>query len=447
MKLSPPLHQVAALILGLSFTGVLRADIDNLWITEVVPSTGQIELTNIGDTSIAQEDFSGVFCYTRIYSAPDFPDTLGSGESVVFTINRLNAADSDLFLYRNRQYTNPDSVISGLKWGPAANVGRTSVASTAGKWTGADQFVQAPEDGQALQLTGPDPFSPENWSVGEPDLGNFQPVTPLITDITFNGESGAISLDWSGGTPPYQVQMSTDLQVWEDRGFPISNTSLTIPIDPLGGRFFLRVATGIQPAATSTYRVTFTSLWSRNTFNTVPGGDHFSGLIGATHNDSVVFWQPGMLATPGIQRMAETGGKSLFRPELQAAIDAGTAQNLLDGGGADVAGTSVTLDFTVNASHPLVTLTSMIAPSPDWFVGTHGLSLLDENGAWISLLDLDLLPYDAGTDDGTTFTSPNDESDPHQPISRFPDNEPSFAPIMDLPLPLPIASFSFERIQ
>ena len=50
----------------------------------------------------------------------------------------------------------------------------------------------------------------------------------------------------------------------------------------------------------------------------------------------------------------------------------------LQGGGTPTA----TGDFTVTTDHPLVTLITMIAPSPDWFVGVHGESLLDAGGQW-----------------------------------------------------------------
>ena len=37
-------------------------------------------------------------------------------------------------------------------------------------------------------------------------------------------------------------------------------------------------------------------------------------------------------------------------------------------------------DVAVTTDHPRVTLVTMIAPSPDWFVGVSGLSLLDASG-------------------------------------------------------------------
>jgi len=55
--------------------------------------------------------------------------------------------------------------------------------------------------------------------------------------------------------------------------------------------------------------------------------------------------------------------------------------------------------FSVKTDSPFVTLTTMIAPSPDWFVGMHGLSLLDDQGQSFQERQVELVPYDAGTDD------------------------------------------------
>jgi hypothetical protein len=75
----------------------------------------------------------------------------------------------------------------------------------------------------------------------------------------------------------------------------------------------------------------------------------------------------------------------------------------------------VSLDFTISQSHPLVTLVSMIAPSPDWFVGVAGLPLR-RDGGWVDSLTVDLYGWDAGTDDGITYESEDAPSQPHVPI-------------------------------
>ena len=52
---------------------------------------------------------------------------------------------------------------------------------------------------------------------------------------------------------------------------------------------------------------------------------------------------------------------------------------------------------TLTTGHPRVTLLTMVASSPDWFVGVFRLSLRDSGGNWLVSHSVDLFPYDAGT--------------------------------------------------
>ncbi len=187
-------------------------------------------------------------------------------------------------------------------------------------------------------------------------------------------------------------------------------------------RAALGIALWVVPAValgeTAEYQVTFESTWSAQTHPLdFPSGAHFSGLIGGTHNDKVSFWQVGSLASQGIQDMAELGSKTALTQEVQAASVAGTANAVLSGGGISPSPGSVSLTFNVDEAFPLVTLVSMLAPSPDWFVGVSGLSLR-ANGAWLPRVVVDLVLYDAGTDSGPSYGSPNMPSMPHVPIAE-----------------------------
>lgn len=169
---------------------------------------------------------------------------------------------------------------------------------------------------------------------------------------------------------------------------------------------------------TVTYTVTFDATWSVETHPLdFPPNPHFSWLIGGTHDDQMVFWQVGQLASLGIQRMAEWGSKTPFDEEVEAAITAGHAGEVIcdDVYIATSPGTTSEM-FTVTQNYSLVTLVSMIAPSPDWFVGVSGLDLF-EGGAWVEEIVVELQAYDAGTDSSPTYTSPNQPTVPHEPIS------------------------------
>lgn len=188
------------------------------------------------------------------------------------------------------------------------------------------------------------------------------------------------------------------------------------------------------------YRVTFTSTWSAQTHPHVsfPASAHFSPLIGATHNLSATFWLSGTLASPGIEQMAETGGTAVLRSEI---IAAGVAvREILAGPGLGASpGAGTIAAFSASRSHPFVTLVTMIAPSPDWFVGVHDLSLIDDQGAWRDEIVVTLYPYDAGSDNGADYTAADIEPAIHQPIADSRGQAPFST--------APIGTFTFTRSQ
>jgi hypothetical protein len=196
------------------------------------------------------------------------------------------------------------------------------------------------------------------------------------------------------------------------------------------------------PPSFARYRVTFESVWSASTHpQDFPRFPHFSGLIGGTHASGVTFWRVGQLSTEGIRQMAERGSKTELQSEIEAAIGRGLAQHVLSGGSIDLSPATITLEFDISSTHPLVTLVSMVAPSPDWFVGVSGLALFD-NEAWKDSITMDLFPHDAGTDSGATFSSPDQETIPRQSIARI-----TGFPFLNNGVISPLGKFRFERIQ
>ncbi len=164
-----------------------------------------------------------------------------------------------------------------------------------------------------------------------------------------------------------------------------------------------------QGAAQASYRLTFSPSWSAATFPTsFPFGPHFSPIIGATHSQQTIIWRPNdQPSTSGIESMAETGSTSGLRNELQLRQNQATVDQIFSGNLINSPGsTSITL--TVSESHPLVSAVSMLAPSPDWFVGIRDVSLRD-NDQWIDSINLNLALYDAGTDLGERYTSANSD--------------------------------------
>ena len=197
------------------------------------------------------------------------------------------------------------------------------------------------------------------------------------------------------------------------------------------------------PAApqTARYSVVFQSSWSATSHPTdFPDSAHYSGLIGGTHNSSVNFWREGDLASEGIRLMAERGSKSPLDQEVGQAIAAGAAQHVLSGPDLDISPGSASMEFDISQSFPLVTLVTMVAPSPDWFVGVSGLALF-RDGAWIDQARVDLSAYDAGTDSGRSYRSPDQATAPRQLISLlgYPAALTGAAP--------PFGAFTFTRLK
>ncbi|MCY4263610.1 MAG: spondin domain-containing protein [Gammaproteobacteria bacterium] len=169
--------------------------------------------------------------------------------------------------------------------------------------------------------------------------------------------------------------------------------------------------------STATYRVNFEAKWTTAvTPGGIPGSAHFTTLIGAVHNSQVSFWRSGETASPGIELMAELGGTSTLSREIEAAgSNAHLTLQARVGGGPTP---SNNFEFTTTSNHPLVTLTSMVAPSPDWFIGISALSLQGSNG-WLASRTVDLYPWDAGTENGTEFSLSNPPTSPQGVITSL----------------------------
>lgn len=173
-----------------------------------------------------------------------------------------------------------------------------------------------------------------------------------------------------------------------------------------------------EAPATARYRVVFDATWTAATHpQDSPSNPHFSPPIGATHTERVLFWAEGSVATNGIRRMAEQGATTTLADEIQVAIAAGAAEQVFIGQGFS-SPKAMSLEFTVGRGFPLLTLVTMVAPSPDWFTGVSGLQLI-ENGAWIEDRTVPAAAWDAGTDSGVSFTSPDHETIPRLPITRI----------------------------
>lgn len=175
----------------------------------------------------------------------------------------------------------------------------------------------------------------------------------------------------------------------------------------------------------ATYDIVFTSTWNAGEHTnamdmSLPGSAHWSKLVGVNHNSDVDFFEVGQMATTGVEIIAESGSNSQFENvDVQNAIDALDAEQYIDGPPLSTAlGTMTITGLEVSEDFPLLTLLSMVAPSPDWYIGVDGLELLDSGGNWKTSISIPMtFVYDAGTDSGSNYTSGN--NDVNTPISVF----------------------------
>lgn len=268
--------------------------------------------------------------------------------------------------------------------------------------------------------------------VAHADISNSTKIT------VFNLIGNQAVLEWAGGRANYQVQARPDFNSpWSNLGSPTTSTSAVV--SATSQQSYYRVVSDY----TAQYRVVFDATWSQSTHPTNwPANPHFSGLVGATHNGNVHFWRDGEAASEGIRLMAELGQKTTLLNEIAPAITNGTADFQLSGGGINPSPGSVSLTFpqAMRRDFPLVTLVSMIAPSPDWFVGVDSLNLI-ENGQWVTNKVVTLYGKDAGTDSGTTYTSPDQVTVPRGVVTQFTE-----FPAIQNGVIVPFGTFTFTRL-
>ncbi len=175
----------------------------------------------------------------------------------------------------------------------------------------------------------------------------------------------------------------------------------------------------------ATYNITFTNYWNaidHNGGSALPSNAHWSDLVGVNHNSSITFLELDGIATTGVENIAEVGNQSVFQTmEVQNAIDANFAEQFFDAGNLFLSSGSNTIVYTgleVSEHFPLLTMLSMIAPSPDWMIAITSLSLR-ENNSWKPSIIIDLFPFDAGTEDGNTYSLSNPATNPQDVITNI----------------------------
>lgn len=165
------------------------------------------------------------------------------------------------------------------------------------------------------------------------------------------------------------------------------------------------------------YDVRFESDWSSATHPTdYPSNAHFSPMIGVSHTVNTSIFTVGLSATDGVKNLAETGNTDEIENDITKLINGGTALDQFKGESFDSPGNN-TAQIGVRAGHHFVTVMSMIAPSPDWYVAAT-TSLIDPtDGEFYDMVTVHAMTFDAGTDAGNTFVSADTPVEPRDVVT------------------------------
>ena len=168
------------------------------------------------------------------------------------------------------------------------------------------------------------------------------------------------------------------------------------------------------------YSVLFDALWDIDVHTTIPNGAHFSPFVAWTHTQDNVVFEVGGVASEGMKLMAETGGTDLLKQELDALKAQGSVGEYVIGE-LIYSPAQLERELRITQDHRYVSVVSMIAPSPDWFVAVQGINAFQDR-QWTDYSDIPLNVYDAGTDSGEEFNAENQATDPRGTIHLLVDD-------------------------
>ncbi|CAB1325150.1 unnamed protein product [Coregonus sp. 'balchen'] len=160
-------------------------------------------------------------------------------------------------------------------------------------------------------------------------------------------------------------------------------------------------------------------------------------MADTTANSDYHIWQRNAFASNGVREFSEKGEAWTLMKEVEAAGERIQSVYGLFSAPAVVGGTGqMTSEFEVFARHSFLSFIVRIVPSPDWFLGVDSFNLC-EGDQWKESITLELYPYDAGTDSGFTFSSPNFETIPQDKVTQITSSSPSH----------PANSFYYPRLK
>ncbi len=190
---------------------------------------------------------------------------------------------------------------------------------------------------------------------------------------------------------------------------------------------------GLVPNAT--YRVTFEPDFTQANFPTdYPTNPTFSGILVAVHEPGMSVFKIGQPASAELQTLAETGDNTALASFLasQGGMDSSDfiVMNLTDAGGPTQA---QSVNISIDPDKTSISFLAALSPSPDWFVGVDGQTMIASANSLVDVLEVDLAPLDAGTDSGATYMDPDNPTSPQGVVSVIngaPFSQGGFTPVL-----------------
>ena len=275
----------------------------------------------------------------------------------------------------------------------------------------------------------------------------FAPLAPVALALLVAACGGG------GGDDEAVVPGSIDVTALQADGADPREPVVSAPREPAPADPVPTVPAGPDPmSATARYRVTLENLWGAEDFpQDFPEDAHLSLVGGALHDDTISFWSPGTVVSAAMEDLAETGRIDLLlEEEVAPAIVSGAAGSRVEVReyvGPQVNGVPGRLSFEIEVDErwPLLTLATMLGPSPDWFVGTDGLALRDESG-WTAGTSVDLPLYDGGSKSDIVPVMGGADIIPPEPVG-FVAYDPATGTYLGSDVPQVVARVVLERLR
>lgn len=171
------------------------------------------------------------------------------------------------------------------------------------------------------------------------------------------------------------------------------------------------------------YQCTMTNTWSgaNHPIEYPSGIANWSPPVLVAHSKFADLWCPGEFASPGVEDVAEIGNADVLLEEIEVLQTKGLAGEAVVGRQTfnSVDPPQVFEPLTLCPMHPYLSTITMVGPSPDWFSGIDSFTPRGPGGFWFQSFELATYPFDAGTEQGETYSVENAPSDPHEPIYQL----------------------------